>query len=839
MGSLKTFCFGLCATDRGFLKGGNFLVCFLFLVSVAQAQFSLSGVVKDTDSQKPVANTDVFNKTTNQLAQTNGKGEFVLEGLKKGTYSIAIFGVGYNPQNIQVSLSSDTSIVVSLIGFSKELSEVVVSQQEEMSFSLSRLNPVEGTSIFAGKKSEVVLLSQSVGNLAANNARQIYSQVVGLNIYENSDAGLQLNIGGRGLDPNRTANFNTRQNGYDISADVLGYPESYYTPPAEALGQIQVVRGAASLQYGTQFGGLVNFKFKKPNPDKKIEWTSRQSVGSYGLFTSFNSLSGTVGKFSYYTYFNYKEGDGFRPNSNFDSKNFFGAFNYALGESTSISLETTYLKYLAKQSGGMTDSQFEEDPLFSNRERNWFEVDWKLFALKFKHKFSSKTDFSVNLFGLNAERNALGFRGDPKRPERNPITEMDDPEEFTRDLIKGQFNNWGAEARLLTRYNIQKKEAIFLIGAKYYQAQNYSEQGPGTSGFDANFNFATNDYPSYPHQSSFTFPNLNFALFGENIFMLSEKFSLTPGFRLEYINTQSEGQYTEVRYNNAGDEIFRKDTTDNRTLDRAFALLGLGASYRHSGNLELYGNISQNYRSVTFSDIRVVSPTFIIDPNIKDESGFTSDIGMRGKWKNYLSYDVGAYAVMYKDRIGTILESSGPNKGDRVRQNIGNALTFGVEAFAEWNVVETFGLDASRFKLSPFMNLALTDSEYLQSEENNVAGKKVEFIPAINLKTGLRFGYKNLMGNLQYTYLSEQFTDAENTPVPPKGDSREGIIGEIPAYSIMDFSLSYRVKKVKIETGVNNLLDEKYFTRRATGYPGPGIIPSSPRAYYLTLEFKI
>ena len=28
--------------------------------------------------------------------------------------------------------------------------------------------------------------------------------------------GLQLNIGGRGLDPNRTSNFNTRQNGYDI-----------------------------------------------------------------------------------------------------------------------------------------------------------------------------------------------------------------------------------------------------------------------------------------------------------------------------------------------------------------------------------------------------------------------------------------------------------------------------------------------------------------------------------------------------------------------------------------------------------------------------------------------
>jgi predicted secreted protein with PEFG-CTERM motif len=97
-----------------------------------------------------------------------------------------------------------------------------------------------------------------MANLASNNARQIYNQIPGLNIYQNDDAGLQLNVGGRGLDPNRTSNFNTRQNGYDISADALGYPESYYTPPAEGLEEIQILRGASSLQYGTQFGGMMS-----------------------------------------------------------------------------------------------------------------------------------------------------------------------------------------------------------------------------------------------------------------------------------------------------------------------------------------------------------------------------------------------------------------------------------------------------------------------------------------------------------------------------------------------------------------------------------------------------
>ena len=129
--------------------------------------------------------------------------------------------------------------------------------------------------------------------MASNNSRQIYAQISGLNIYQNDDAGLQLNIGGRGLDPNRTSNFNTRQNGYDISADVLGYPESYYSPPAEAVKEIQIVKDA-SLQYGTQFGGLVNFKLIEPNPSKGFNFKTRNTYGSNNLFTNFSQISGKI-----------------------------------------------------------------------------------------------------------------------------------------------------------------------------------------------------------------------------------------------------------------------------------------------------------------------------------------------------------------------------------------------------------------------------------------------------------------------------------------------------------------------------------------------------------------
>jgi Fe(3+) dicitrate transport protein len=55
----------------------------------------------------------------------------------------------------------------------------------------------------------------------------------------------------------------------------------------------------------------------------------------------------------------------------------------------------------------------------------------------------------------------------------------------------------------------------------------------------------------------------------------------------------------------------------------------------------------------------------------------------------------------------------------------------------------------------------------------------------------------------------------------------------------MDISLSYQYKKFRVEGSVNNLADRMYFTRRATGYPGPGILPSDGRGYFLTLQVKI
>ncbi|WP_198033373.1 TonB-dependent receptor domain-containing protein [Lacinutrix venerupis] len=805
-----------------------FFICFL-IASIAIAQNKISGTITDGSSNQPIVNVEVYDKDAGLLTTTNTSGFFEFETEKQ---NITVVFFSYNYEVVEQAVTGNSTIDVKLVPLAETLSEVEISSREAKVFALKRLKDVEGTAIYAGKKTEVVLVEQSMASLASNNARQIYSQVSGLNIYQNDDAGLQLNIGGRGLDPNRTASFNTRQNGYDISADVLGYPESYYTPAAEGLKEVQIIRGAASLQYGTQFGGLVNFKMKEPNPTKPFELITRNTIGSNGLYTNFTSVSGTKDKLSYYSFFNYKKGDGFRDNSNFESKNAFAHIGYQFNERTKLTGEVTYLRYLAKQAGGLNDSQFEEDPYQSNRARNWFQVDWLLYNLKLSHKFSENTNFTFNAFGLDANRTALGFR--------NRRTDIEDPG-GARDLISSDFNNYGFETRLLSKYNVFNKDATFLIGGKFYKADNSYSQGPGSDGADPNFDSAINEFPFYPTQSAYDNPNLNIAVFGENIFYVTDKFSVTPGARFEFIKTESIGSRQTFNFDGAGNPIDAGVEFQDIENERSFVLLGLGLSYKASKALEFYGNASQNYRSITFGDINIVNPSNAVDPDLDDESGFTLDLGVRGNINQLVSYDANVFGLFYNDRIGLIDATIPPvNNVGKLRVNVGDARIFGVESLIDFNLKKLFNLN-NKFSANYFINSSFVTSEYTSTNFDNTSsdvrvGNKVEFIPDVNIKTGLQFGYGNFLSNIQYTYLSSQFTDAGNDP---GGDNLNSIVGTIPSYDVLDISMSYKYKRFKLEAGVNNVLDNAYFTRRATGYPGPGIIPSANRNFYTTLQIKI
>lgn len=796
------------------------LLFFFFSFSATVgAQYKITGLIVSGDDTPIKATVKISGDTTVYNAGDNG--EFIITGILPGKYFLTIIHPAFNELDEVITVKNkDLKRFFKLENKVISLDSVVVAESRNK-FGFTRLRNVEGVAIFAGKKSESILTEKLVANLATNNARQVYSKVAGLNIYENDGGGLQLSIGGRGLDPNRTANFNVRQNGYDIAADALGYPESYYTPPVEALKRIQVVRGAASLQYGTQFGGLLNFEMKQPRTEKGTEIVSRQTAGSYGFFNSFNSINSKFGKFNTYAFFQYKRGDGWRPNSGFEAKTAYADFHYNYKEKSHIGFEITHMDYLAQQPGGLTDEMFKTDPRQSNRSRNWFKVDWNLLCLEWDHQLNPVTKFSLRTFGLLANRQSLGFR--PARPAT--------PDAGTeREMIDGDFRNIGAEARMLHNYKWLKKENVLLLGGRWYRGYNHSMQGEGNAkGIGPDFGFPVDSLIT----SDYTFPNNNYSVFGENIFYLNRKWSLTPGFRFEYIKTTADGYYRSLERDLAGNIINNKLTPEVRDNPRSLLLLGIGISYKPFHSLEIYGNISQNYRSVTFNDIRITNPTLQVDPAIKDEKGYSADIGVRGNIKDIFNYDASLFSLSYGKRIGEVWKE---NSLIKLRTNVGKAWIFGLEWYNELQLLKAFGNRSSNLDWSIYTNTAIIHSRYTQSPYENVKGKEVEFIPALNIKTGTQLAYKQLKASIQYSYLSSQYTDAQNsTDADPTAT-----VGVLPAYAVMDLSLSYQVKKwLRLEGSINNVRNKIYATRRASGYPGPGLLPADGRSFFLTAAVKL
>jgi Fe(3+) dicitrate transport protein len=732
------------------------------------------------------------------------------------------------------------SFIVTLNAFSQQeqptdtlkLDGVILEPKKN---SPERMPEIKQNVLFSGKKNEVLKLSNINGNFTTNNAREIFSRIPGVTIWENEGSGIQVNVGVRGLSPNRSWELNTRQNGYDISSDVFGYPEAYYNPPLEAVETIELVRGGSSLQFGPQFGGMLNYVLKRETK-KKFSFETQNTVGSYGMMSSYNAIGGNFKKFSYYVYNHSRSADGWRENSEYTVRNTHAFVEYRFTENTKLSAEYTNMDYQMQQAGGLTDEQFKNNPRQSLRERNWFGTPWNVFSINFDTKINDNFTSNTKLFGLVGERNSVGFTATPNVEDViNPATNDYANRRVDRDF----YENFGLENRNIYKYKLGKVNNNLAFGVRLYKANTQRVQdGRGTTGFD----FDLSIDGRFARDLNFTTENV--AVFAENQFKVSEKFSVTPGVRYEYIKNTGEGRFG---ISNGNDVAFPE-----KIISRSQPLFGLGLEYKFT-TTNIYANITQAYRPVLFSDYTPPAVTDVIDPNLKDASGFNADLGFRGTYKNYLNFDFSLFYLSYNNRIGGIRQfvNNDPTQGTFIyRTNLGETVNKGIEGFFNLNFTKLFEIDKPYGNLDLFASVSFIDSRYtdfrifntsgtapnITITETNLDGNRVENAPRYIHNFGLSWSNTNFSSTLQYRMSGKIFTDANNTTTP----SANGVTGLLDDYRVFDLSTEYRfLKNYNIRAGINNLLNEEYATRRAGGYPGPGILPGEGRTFYISVGAKL
>ncbi|HXS23155.1 MAG TPA: TonB-dependent receptor [Gemmatimonadales bacterium] len=770
---------------------------------------SIRGSVSGPDG--PVAEATVRLLNADRHASTDRAGEFRLDDVPVGEYTMEVAAVGFLADRRPVRVVGDSviTLAVSLRPEAQRLAEVSVTGPAAAPRPVGTMPEAVGGAVFPGKKTTVLALDSLDINAAQDVSRQVLGRVPGLNVSETEGAGFPSNgIGFRGLNPTQSTEVNVRQDGYNIAADPYGYPEAYFLPPAEALSEVQLVRGASSLGFGSMFGGAVNYVIRDGTPGSSPVARARFTGGSYGAIDGFGDVVGGAGPVTYYGFAQYGSQNGWRPNGDVWHFTGFGRVRWQASPKWRFGIEYTLFRNEIHMPGGLTDEEFNTDPSASFRTRNWLASPWNVLALTADYAPAPNVVVHTTVWGNLSQRylvwrNEDGGAGAPD--DVDPATG-----EFTpREVEREKFSNATIESRLNWSFPLFGRTSTLAAGIRAFAGRMHRQEGgPGTTGSDFDMTVTG------PYEKDVNFYNTNLAGHIEQVVRLGERLIVTPGIRLEYLHSTTEG-YTDTTFN---------PLARNRT----FALPGVAAQFRTSSTTELYGSVARSYRPIDYSSLTPFASVSRIDPNLRDPNGYTTDLGWRGTLAgSAVAFDVGVFRIRYGDRIGLVSDIDPDGTPFTLRTNTGTSVHRGVEAYLEVHPLALLG-GSGIGDISLFDAFAYTDAKYVEGE---FEGNRVEYAPEFVNRLGLTYARGPFSGTFQVSSVSQQFGDANNTI---GGDDAN--VGLVPAYAVLDLTARARLgRRFSLGGGVNNLADKHYFTRRTDEYPGPGIIPSPGRSVYLTL----
>lgn len=676
------------------------------------------------------------------------------------------------------------------------------------------LPAVQGTRINSGKKTTVLDLDE-LPKITNNNYRQALALTPGLYLSEETTP--LISIGYRGLDPGRVQYTQVLKDGIPIDADQFGYPEAYYTPPLDTVDRIEFYRGGASLMFGPQPGGALNFITHRPRQDRPFSFGSAHTFGSDAYYSSFSYIDGTIDRIGYYGYYNHRETDGFRTSNSYVDLNAAHAKLVLDGNTESRWILT--LDFYHEENGEPGGLTFATGPDTVNYNTNRdgasrlydvFELTRSFASLAWEKDFSAETKMTMTGWGVaylrfSARQRGGGFGTLPIGALANTTTIEDQ-----------KFYTAGFETRLRHDYELWGGNHTVAGGFQLYGTHSPREDLRGATRDARDGELRTDS-----DRSVFYAP-----FFVENRFHWG-RWSITPGFRLENIWQRVE-EHLNLDKAAAGTPL------GNETYD-CVPLFGLGVAYEIAKEVELYANISESYRPKIFTQSVPTGGTAIIPQDLEESHAWQYELGFRGKPRSWISWDASAFLLDFDDQVGTIALPGGFS----TVANVGRAQHYGLETALELDLIGLVdelqspnapapsGKEAlpapgprslgERFgSLSLFGNATLLHAEFVSGP---LDGKTPRFAPDYLVRTGIIYrGQDRLKIAFLGTIVDSSFADDGNT--------QERFV---PAYVVWDLTFEAKVhKNLSVNAGINNLFNEDYYSR----ITNTGIDPAYGRNYY-------
>ena len=799
------------------------LLFTVYLNCFSQENSTIQGHITDAD-QKPLSGVNVLIAQLNTGTQSNEQGDFSIENLSAGNYTLTISYLGFKTQTKQVSVQNDGVLTLGNIVLyegNEILNEVVINGERQNKFSRKKtayvaklpLKDIENTQVYSTVTNEL-LESQVVTNFedALNNAVGI--EKLWTSTGRGGDGAGYYSLRGFSVQPQLVNGLPGLTNGTINSANIE---------------RIEVIKGPSATLFGnavSSYGGLINVVTKKPYAGTGGELS--YTAGSYG----FNQVTG-----DFNTALDKEENLYFRLNTSYASqqsfqdagfrKSFFVApsLSYKVNNKLSFSFygeitqaeQTNPMFLFLNRSAPTEASNLDElgynnklsftsnDLTLENPSQNYrLEMDYKLSDTWQSQTLLSKSSTSTK--GYYSYLFDFGILGD---------------DTFTRYISKQNANTETSDIQqnFIGDFKVANLRNRVVIGADYFTAtQTSNNTGYAFYGNITPEGGSNGDNPftpeveedAYPLSSSGVDAALEsqaignnkskyhiYSLYASDVLDITNNFSAMVGLRLDH-------------FDNEGDISSAEDDYNQTTLSPKFGLLYQPIKDR----LSVFTNYQNGFTNV--------APQLVGNPEDGPQTLQTFDpeqanqfeVGLKTNlFNNRLDATISYYNIQVTDRV--ITDPSSPfNKIQG-----GEVESKGFEIEVNANPVNGLNIRAG------FSN---NESTTTKSDNPEILNRRpLEAGP----ETLYNFwaNYEVQQGSLEGFGLGLGFNGASERFAINYESTGEFIL---PSYTIANASVFYQANKYRITLKLNNAFNKEYYKGWTT------ISPQTPRAVLANVSYK-
>lgn len=599
--------------------------------------------------------------------------------------------------------------------------------------------------------------------------------VPGVVIKPEEESAIVANIGMRGLS---AGDYKTLilEDGVPVAPGLFVGNARYYNPRIQHIESIEVLKGAASLRYGpSTIGGVINYISKQPDDGVAVSMragsfnTKETSVELGGSSNSDEAVFGAV--------ITQATSDGFMDKG-YEMSDVIVKTGLAIGDDQWVGMKFAHYENDANISyRGVWLDQYERGYDKNPAPDDYFLTGRQAFDLNHEWEISDNLRLNTLVFWSETYRDYWRYQTD------NAASAAEEAWVYT-DALRGNnrsFERIGADSRLQISHDLFGIQSEAEIGLRYMEETMYDQVINATRQTPRTGTIATDRIDSAD----------SLALFLQNRFILSDRLAVTPGVRVETYEQKRE----DLRV--AGDN--EEDTSNTEVMP------GIGATFQLTQSMQLFGGVYKAFSPALNGD----ALSGLQDQKLEAERSINVEVGIRGGDQAF-SYELTAFHMDFDNQIipaNSNTDFQNTNGGETLHQGLEGAV--GVELGAG------FRLDANAtwVPVAEFADDRFDENGDLETEKGN----RITYTPKWVANTSLSHVWGDLRTSLSANYVGDQYTDTDNTREIVEQTSGF-FLGEIPAYTIYNFSALYNVTpELEISGSVKNLTDKRYIASLRQG----------------------